>query len=70
MFSKNLFNKKEVVAVAISGGADSSSKRLKLLKKLNLPEHMSPNAMLQALNLLVSLEELTDLIKTMENDNG
>ena len=62
--------KQDLMELGLSGGADSSSKRLKLLKKLNLPEHMSPNAMLQALNLLISLEELTDLVKTMENDNG
>ena len=34
-----------------------------LLKKLNLPEHMSANAMLQALNLLCSLEELDAILE-------
>ena len=62
--------KQDLMELGLSGGADASNNRLKLLKKLNLPEHMSPNAMLQALNLLISLEELTDLVKTMENDNG
>ena len=62
--------KQDLMELGLSGGANASFKRLKLLKKLNLPEHMSPNAMLQALNLLISLEELTDLVKTMENDNG
>ena len=34
----------------------AGKKRLTLLKKLGLPEHMSPNAMLQALNLLYTRE--------------
>lgn len=62
--------KQDLMALGLSGGQDSSARRLKLLKKLNLPEHMSANAMLQALNLLYSLEELTNIVKTMENDNG
>lgn len=62
--------KQDLMELGLSGGADASAKRLVLLKKLNLPEHMSPNAMLQALNLLLSLEELTNLVKTMENENG
>ena len=47
------------------GGADASAKRLALLKRLNLPEHMSANAMLQALNLLYSLEELKELMENL-----
>ena len=62
--------KQDLMALGLSGGPDASVKRLKLLKKLNLPEHMSPNAMLQALNLLLSIEELTNIVKDMENDNG
>ena len=62
--------KQDMMELGLSGGKDSSSLRLQLLKKLNLPQHMSANAMLQALNLLYSLEELTNIVKTMENDNG
>ena len=68
--SSNQITKQDLMALGLSGGADASAKRLKLLKKLNLPEHMSPNAMLQALNLLLSTEELTNIVKDMENDNG
>ena len=50
--------KQDLMELGLSGGADASAKRLKLLKKLDLPEHMSPNAMLQALNLLMDLQEL------------
>ena len=60
----------DLMALGLSGGADASAKRLALLKKLDLPEHMSANAMLQALNLLYSLEALTEFVETMENENG
>ncbi len=55
--------KQDLMQLGLSGGPDASEKRLKLLKKLNLPEHMSPNAMLQALNLLMNLEELEQLVE-------
>ena len=42
--------KQDLRELGLSGGKDSSSLRLQLLKKLNLPQHMSANAMLQALN--------------------
>ena len=57
--------KQDLMGLGLSGGADASAKRLALLKKLNLPEHMSANAMLQALNLLYSLEELEAILKEM-----
>ncbi len=50
--------KQDLMALGLSGGAGSSQKRLTLLKQLDLPEHMSSNAMLQALNLLMTLDEL------------
>ena len=62
--------KQDLMALGLSGGADASAKRLALLKKTNLPEHMSANAMLQALNLLYTLEELTTIVETLENEHG
>ena len=58
--------KQDMMELGLSGGQDASARRLKLLKKLNLPEHMSANAMLQALNLLYTLEELTTIVDAME----
>ena len=55
--------KQDLMELGLSGGPDASAKRLALLKKLNLPEHMSANAMLQALNLLYSMEELKKMIE-------
>ena len=62
--------KQDFVALGLSGMADSSRKRLALQKKLNLPEHMSANALLQAVNLLYSLETLSELVKALERENG
>lgn len=62
--------KQAFVDLGLSGGPDSSVKRQRLLKKLNLPEHMSANALLQALNLLCTPEELTELVAAMEKENG
>ena len=54
--------KADFVQLGLSGGKNSSQKRLALLKRLELPEHMSANAMLQALNLLYTKEELYKLV--------
>ena len=38
--------------------------------RLHLPEHMSANALLQALNLLLSREELAEIVREWDNENG
>ena len=63
--SSHQITKQDLMSLGLSGGADASTKRLALLKKLGLPERMSPNAMLQALNLLYSLEELDLILKNL-----
>ncbi len=55
--------KQDLMALGLSGGADSRQKRLALAKKLGLPEHLSANALLQALNLLFTKEEITALLQ-------
>ena len=62
--------KQDLMELGLSGGADSGRKRLCLLKKLGLPEHMSANAMLQALSLLYDLEGLKVILQDMEQENG
>jgi len=58
--------KQDLAELGLSGGKDSSFRRKELLKKLELPEHMSANAMLQALNLLYSLDELRRMVQSGE----
>ena len=62
--------KQDLMDLGLSGGPNSAEKRLALLKKLDLPEHMSANAMLQVLNLLYNLEELTAILSGLEIDHG
>ena len=54
--------KQDLMALGLSGGSNAGEKRKALLKKLNLPEHMSANVMLQALNLLYTREELEQML--------
>lgn len=58
--------KQDLMELGLSGGPDASRKRTKLLKKLDLPEHMSSNGMLQALNLLYDLDALVQILSQME----
>lgn len=60
--TRNGITKQDLMELGLSGGANSAEKRRKLLQKLDLPEHMSANAMLQALNLLYSAEELRSIL--------
>lgn len=63
--SKGEITKIDLFEMGLSGTPDSKAKRLKLLKRLELPEHMSSNAMLEALNLLYTKAELLEFIKTI-----
>lgn len=49
--------KADLFALGLSGRADSKERRQQLLKQLRLPEHMSPNALLDVLNILYSRED-------------
>lgn len=62
--------KQNLMELGLSGGQNSGEKRRALLKKLELPEHMSANAMLQALNILYTLDELTVFVCQLEKENG
>lgn len=54
--------KQDMVAWGLSGGENCSRKRKALLELLELPEHMSSNALLQAINLLYTREELERIV--------
>lgn len=62
--------KQDMMALGLSGGPDAGAKRLALQKKLDLPEHMSANALLEALNLICSLEELQQLLGQTECESS
>lgn len=63
---QNQITKQDMMVLGLSGCENSSELRLKLLKKLDLPEHMSANALLQAMNMLYTLDEFTQIVKKLE----
>lgn len=63
--SADKITKQDMVALGLSGGSSSAAKRIALIKKLDLPEHLSANALLQTLNLLYDLNTLTEIVKSL-----
>lgn len=63
--SSQPITKQDLMDLGLSGGEYSSLLRKKLLKKLEFPEHMSSNAMLQALNVLYTLPQLRQLMEEL-----
>ena len=61
--------KQDMMELGLSGGKDSSLLRKKLLSRLELPEHMSSNAMLQALDILFTRQQLQQHILALENEH-
>ena len=55
--------KADLYALGLTGGRDSQRRRRALLKQLGLPERMTTNALLEALNILCTREEF---LSTME----
>jgi len=55
--------KADLFACGLSGGADSTARRQALLKRLDLPEHLTANGMLEALNLLYDRESFLNMME-------
>lgn len=68
--TENPITKQDLMEWGLSGGQGSAQKRKELLRMLDFPEHMSSNAMLQALNVLYNKDELEPLvIRLLEKNN-
>ena len=57
--------KADLMELGLAGIPGSEDKRRALMKKLDFPEHMSPNGLLQALNLLFDLEGLEAVLSEL-----
>lgn len=57
--------KADLFLIGLSGGSESSGKRRDLLQRLNLPEHLSANAMLDVLNSLMGRDEFLKLVSKL-----
>ena len=58
--------KADLMALGLSGGTGSGARRQELLRRLELPGHLSPNAMLEVLNALFSYEDLAAAVRSLE----
>ena len=58
--------KADLFQLGLTGGEDSAARRKALQKRLGLPERLSANGLLQALNTLYSREELRAALEKEE----
>ena len=65
---RSTLTKVDFYELGLSGRENSAGKRTALLKRLELPEHLSPNGLLQALSVLYTREELFQLCEELEDD--
>jgi len=57
--------KADLFELGLSGGAGSAERRQALLKALELPDHLTANGMLEALNLLYDRESLEAVLRDL-----
>ena len=58
--------KADLYALGLSGREDSASRRKELSRSLQLPDNLSANAFLEAINLLVTEEEFEKALKQIK----
>ena len=61
-------NKTDLFTLGLSGATDSSAKRKALLKYFELPETLSPNAMLDVLNNILEPNEFFEVAQKCQNE--
>ena len=67
--SKAEITKSDFYALGLSGQDNSDRLRKLLLEKLDLPHYMTANAMLSALNMIMTKDELENYIKELRIEN-
>lgn len=65
-FKTVAINKTDMFKLGLSGGINSKENRKSLLNFLNLPDNLSPNAMLDILNTLFTPEEFKEAIDSWQ----
>jgi len=63
--SRTPITKADLFELGLSGGAGSAERRQALLKALELPSHLTANAMLEALNLLYDRNTLEEKLREL-----
>lgn len=62
---RNEITKLDLYEAGLTGGANSAAKRKALLDKLRLPEHLSANGLLEALNLIYTKESFLAILEEL-----
>lgn len=62
---RNEITKLDLYEAGLTGGTNSAAKRKALLEKLQLPEHLSANGLLEALNLIYTKESFLTLLEEL-----
>lgn len=60
-------SKADLFAAGLSGGSDSALRRQVVLKRLELPEHMTANALLAVLNTCYTVQEVQEILDWAQN---
>jgi Small primase-like proteins (Toprim domain) len=61
--------KTDLYELGLTGGSDSVHRRREIQQALSLPERMSANALLDVLNCVTDLQELSALVSQLEREN-
>lgn len=64
--AKEPITKTDFYESGLSGGKNSAARRAALLKACGLPAHMTANALLEALNILMTREEFQALVRELK----
>ncbi len=65
---KDPITRVDLYEVGLSGGPDSSKKRLALLRELNLPRYLSASALLEAVNALMDRDVFFQTIEQLDSE--
>ncbi len=63
-------SKQHMMDLGLSGGPNAADRRRMLAEQLRLPKNLSANALVDALNLICTPEELDTIVRAMEQNHG
>ncbi len=66
--AREQISKADLYEYGLTGGKESGQRRLELIRQLELPERLSPTALLEVLNVLMSRSEFVELIERLQNE--